>query len=144
MRPRPNPLILLTLAAPLVLLAPSAHAGAPTPTEAHLADVDIVDTALPKNAQTTRFTLAVEESGPAASVQLPIDGFHYKIVVRCSALSAGRLPTSLEVRRSDMHAGAPLGLTASTDVALLLAHKKTVFSVQRPDGTRAEITLTVR
>ena len=132
------------LTAPLVLLAPPAHAGPPTPTDARFAEVEVVDTALPKNAQITRFTLAIEESGPPALVQLPIDGFQYKVSVRCTAFSAGRLPTSLEVRRSDTHVGAPLTLSASTDVALPLDQKKVVFSIQRPDGTRADIALKVR
>lgn len=140
MHPRPNPWH-LALVAPLLLVAMPAHAGTPTP-EPRTADVEIVDTALPKNAQTARFSLTLEEQG-RATLSLPYDGYRYDLKVRCQTPVAGKVPTSLEVHRWDSHPGAPLGVTASTDLAMALDQKKTVVSVVRPDGTRVEITLRV-
>jgi len=137
----PQPLAPRPLA-PLLLVAVPAHAGTPMP-EPRTADVEIVDTALPKNAQTARFSLTLEEQG-RATLSLPFDGYRYDLKVRCQTPVAGKVPTALEVHRWDSHPGAPLGVDASTDLAMALDQKKTVVSGVRPDGTRVEITLRVR
>lgn len=140
MHPRPNPWH-LALAAPLLLVTVPADAATPPP-EPRTADVEIVDTALAKNAQTARFSLTLEEQG-RASLSLPFDGYRYDLRVRCMTPIAGKVPTALDVHRFDSHPGAPLAVSASTDLAMILDQKKTVFSVVRPDGTRVEITLRV-
>lgn len=145
MHPRPNPwnlVRILPVALPIALLPSPAAAATPSP-DARVAEVELVDTALPKNAQTARFTLALEDQG-AASLNLPLDGYRYDLRLRCQSPSGGKVPTTFTLHRFDPHPGSPLAVSTSADLAMPLDAKKTVLSVQRPDGTRVEVTLRLR
>lgn len=147
MLPRPNPWHLARLVPlavlPVVLSATPGHAATPPSLDARVAEIELVDTALPKNAQTARFTLALEDQG-SASLNLPLDGYRYDVRVRCQVPTNGKVPTALQLHRFDPHPGSPLAVSSSADLAMPLDAKKTVLAVQRPDGTRVEITLRLR
>jgi hypothetical protein len=129
-------LLVLVFATPALAQAPASQAPAEAEVDVEVRDLD------KGRDEITRFRLAVPASGATATLHSSMTDVRYELKLRQDRPGTGSY--ALELQRHAVSRVTRLDLHVDSARVLTAGQREVIGAVDRPDGSRTEVALTLR